>query len=111
MTKSEEPGEREPDEQGLEPHLRVFVTEPTLWPVTAAAVLIAATFGAAVISYAWHDRNIAAQGALVILAGLSVFTMEPELRALRPGLATASVLVLWILSFLGSFALTATAGG
>jgi hypothetical protein len=101
--------DRTPDaaDRGLGRHLSVFFSESTLWPVTAVAALIAATFVASLIAFAWQDRNLAAQGALVILAALSIFTMEPELRQRRLGAATVSVLVLWTLSVLGSVALIA----
>ncbi|MGH0030140.1 MAG: hypothetical protein ACQGVC_10145 [Myxococcota bacterium] len=102
MTSPEEP-------QRLSDHLRVYVREPTLWPVLLVAIIIFVTIGAAVLLAAVVQRNAFAAAALALLLGLSVDQAVREWRSGGVGWVTGTIAAFWILS--AAAALAAVASG
>jgi uncharacterized membrane protein YhaH (DUF805 family) len=88
----------------LETWLRPFVDEPTLWPVLAVVLLTLATFGAALVILALHDRSRAAMAALALLLVLSGRGLVPAVRRRRLGALEALLVALWALVVLGALA-------
>ena len=85
---------------GLEP----LFTDAGLRPLLAVCVLVLATFGSALVVLAVGDRNLAAMGALALLAGLTLYALD-EARRRGPGSRLPRLLgALWILSLVGGLA-------
>jgi hypothetical protein len=75
-----------------------FVRDSTLWPVLLVAVAHAAVFLAPTLLLAVRDRRAAAQGAVLLLAALTLKSVWQELRRRRRLAALNAVLVcVWLL--------------
>ena len=89
----------------LESQLLPFVREPGLRPVLIAAVGVFVTFGAWMLAGAIRSRSLAALGAALLLALASAEAVRSDVqRRGRPGVVSAIVLALWLLSGLGAAA-------
>lgn len=96
--REQEPGKGPMQESALDRALLEYVRDPGLWPVLVVAVLIAATFGAALLLFALRLRNPFALAALALTIGVSLRGLEPSLRARRLRPAGAILLGLWTAS-------------
>lgn len=91
--------------------LRTFLGEPMLWPVGLVLFLSTSSFGALVLVYAIRLRGIAAGMALLLLIFMTVYRLDPDIRArkLRPSSAVllafwaGSTIVAFVLNSLGAF--------
>ncbi len=80
---SEDPPERQaeplPEGPWLDQAIRTFAEDLSLWPVLVVAILIFATFGAAILLLA-AERRLPAVGALFVLVFLTLQGLGPALR-------------------------------
>jgi len=102
MAKHEQPTHerREEDRPAFERALSEYVRDPALWPVAIVALLIASTFGAAILLFALRERSWPAIAALLVLLFASVRSVDRDLRRRRLGPAARLVLGLWSASLL-----------
>ena len=75
--------------------LRTFFGEPMLWPVGLVLFLSASSFGAMVLVYAIRLRGIAAGMALLVLIFMTVYRLDPDIRARKLRPSSAVLLAFW----------------
>jgi hypothetical protein len=85
--------------------LRSVYTDSLLWPVLVVSVLTVATFGAAMVTSAVWDRNVFSMAAMALLAGLTLFSLDPDIRRRRIGPVSGLLLALWLISLIGAYVL------
>jgi hypothetical protein len=91
--------------------LRTFAEEPMLWPVGLVVFLSAISFGALILVMAVRARSFLAGVALLLLVFLTVYRLDPDIRAKRLRPASRLLLAYWVgsaavgalLSWLGAF--------
>ena len=98
MAGSEERGESPASGSSLDEHLRVYLRDESLWPVLIVVIAVAVTLGAALLSAAVVLGNLAAWGAVALLALISLDVVQRDLRARRLGIGGRLVLLLWVAS-------------
>ena len=92
-------------EDRVEQVLQIFLEETLLWPVAAAVLLTAMTFGAAILLYAVRLHAILPGIALLILIFLTVSRLVRDVREQRLRRASRVVLGMWLGSAVGAVAL------
>ncbi len=94
----ETPAARSPDEapDRTTRVLRIFLTEPMLWPVGVVLFLSGISFGALILLYALQMRGLAAGAALLVLIFGTVRSLGPDLQARRLSPASALLLAFWL---------------
>ena len=92
-------------EDRVERVLQTFWDEPMLWPVAAAMLLTAMTFGAAILFWAVRLRAIVPGLVLLILIFVTVWGLDQDIRKRRLRLANRVVLAVWLGSATAAFAL------
>lgn len=105
MPNAAEPPPREPEDREpkqLSDHLKLYLSEPTLWPVTLVLAIVLVTVGTTALVAAL-ERNLPAIGAVALLAGLSLDPCVREVRRGGPGAVTGLVAAFWLLSALGAW--------
>lgn len=100
-----EPPERPSAEDRATRILRTFFHEPTLWPVGLVLFLSASSFGALILVFAIRLRGLAAGAALLVLIFLTVWQLDPDIRARRLRPTSALLLCLWAGSAVTGWAL------
>lgn len=91
--------EDETEPRKLSDHLKLYLSEPTLWPVALVVVLVFVTLGATALVAALQ-RNLLALAALALLVGMSADQVLRELRGGGAGWVTGLVGGFWLLSVL-----------
>jgi len=87
----------------FESHLLPYVREPGLRILLIAAVGIFVTFGAWMLAGAVRSRSVPAVAAALLLGVASAEAVRSDVRSRgRPGIVSAIVLALWLLSGLGA---------
>ena len=94
-----------PEDDRVSRVLHVFLQEPMLWPVGLVLLLSAASFGSLILVYAIRLRGIAAGIALLLLLFVTVYRLDPDIRAKRLRPASALLLAFWVASALIAFLL------
>jgi hypothetical protein len=75
-----------------------FVHDSTLWPVLLVLIGHAAALLAPALLLAVRDRRLAAQGAVLVLAALTVTSVGQQVRRQRRlGALNAVILCVWLL--------------
>lgn len=74
------------------------VKDSAFLPVLVTCALVASTFLASALLLAIRSGHLAALAGLVLLAMVSVFGMEGDLRSRRLGPGTRAIAILWLLS-------------
>lgn len=97
---AERDGEAPPDGSPLSEDrvarvLRTFREEPTLWPVGLVVFLSLSSFGALVLVYAIQLRGIAAGIALILLIFMTVYHLDPDIRARKLRPTSAVLMAFW----------------
>jgi hypothetical protein len=91
--------------------LRTFAEEPTLWPVAVVVFLSAISFGSLILVMAIRARSLVAGLALLMLIFLTVYRLDPDIRAKRLRPMSVALVAFWIgsasvgalLAWLGAF--------
>lgn len=99
-----EPGEP-PSEDRANRILRSFLHEHTLWPVGLVLFLSLSSFGALILVFAIRLRGLVAGAALLALIFLTVWHLDPDIRARRLRPTSALLLALWAASAVAGWAL------
>jgi hypothetical protein len=85
--------------------LRSVYADSLLWPVLVVSVLTVSTFGAAMVTSAVWDRNVFSMAAMALLAGLTLFALDPDVRKRRIGPVSGLLIALWLISLIGAYVL------
>ena len=96
-------GDAQGEPTGPDRWIRPFFEDSTLWPVLLVALGILVTFFTGVLLLAVRDRNYFTIAALVVVAWASADVARHDVTARRLGLASGSLLVLWVLSLAAAF--------
>ena len=102
MTPPEEPRERDAQESSPPPEAgrldriaRLYLSDPTLWPVVIVLGTTLIVLGAWVSLLALRERNLFAAAALLLLIGMSAEAIWRDLRRRRLGAVSGAILGLW----------------
>lgn len=87
----------------LDTHLRVYVSDPSLWPVLLAGLLTLGTLGASLLWLAVAGRNPFALAGLAVLALICVDVWQRDVRCGRFGAMSRVLLGFWAASAGGAY--------
>jgi hypothetical protein len=90
----------------FEAWLQSVFADSLLWPILVVFALTLATFGSAILTAAVHDRNVSAMAVTALLCGVTLWSLESDLRRRRLGPIAGLVATLWLLSALGAIGLS-----
>ena len=76
--------------------LETFLGEPMLWPVAIVVYLSLCSFGALCLLYALRMRGILAGLLLLILIFVTVYHLDPDIRARKLRPSSALLVAIWV---------------